>query len=220
MVHGVELRELIKAYPTLSWQDRLHMMVRWYVCPLPRIASLVPGEGIIVDLGCGHGLFTQLLARQASARTIIGIDLDEHKIALARQVTLPNLQFIAGDIAAADLPSAAAITILDVFYLIPFEIQERLLTICAKNLKPGGVLLLKDMAETPRWKFRLNQFEEILAVRLFHITASLKSEGFYFRRREDWQALLCHLGFEVQTIPMDKGYYHPHVVFVARKADA
>jgi SAM-dependent methyltransferase len=215
---AVTLSSLISAYPALSLQDRLHMIVRWRVCPLQKIAELVPDEGLTVDLGCGHGLFAQLLARTQNSRNVIGIDLDEHKIALAQQLKLPNLRFVTGDIADADLPQTVAITILDVFYLIPFHLQESLLAVCAKKLEAGGTIILKEMAERPRWKVFLNWLEETLAVRVLRITASTESARFYFRSRAEWESLLRSLGFGVETIPLDKGYYHPHVAFIARKS--
>src|SRR5258708_24581758 len=128
------LRTLISGYTALSWQDRLHMIVRWRVCPLRRIAAHVPASGTILDLGCGHGLFAQLLARQSKDRSVLGIDLDAHKIALAQQLALPNLRFVAGGGAQAVLPPAGAITILDVFFFFPPSPQEHLLSVFAHKL--------------------------------------------------------------------------------------
>jgi SAM-dependent methyltransferase len=212
-----DLRTLRSAYPALARSDRLHMIVRWRVCPLIAIAAHVPAQGLIVDLGCGHGLFAQLLARESAARTVIGVDLDARKIAVADQLALPNLRFVTGDAATIDLPSAQAVTIIDVMYLVSYQAQERLLAACAERLAPGGLIVLKDMAERPRWKVWSNWLEETLAVRVLRITASDESGRFYFRTRAEWQALFARLGFAVETIPMDRGYYHPHVVFVARK---
>ena len=212
-----DLRTLIAAYPALARSDRLHMIIRWRVCPLRAIAACVPAQGAIVDLGCGHGLFAQLLARDFVARTVIGVDLDARKIAVADQLALPNLRFVTGDAATTDLPPVQAVTIIDVLYLVPYQAQERLLAACAERLAPGGLIVLKDMAERPRWKAWLNWLEETLAVRVLRITASDESGRFYFRPRAEWQAVLARLGFAVETIPMDRGYYHPHVVFVARK---
>lgn len=214
MTVAADLRALIAAYSSLSWRDRLHMAIRWRVCPLPKIAAYVPDQGVIVDLGCGHGLFTQLLACEEPRRDVIGIDLDAHKVALAQQLALPNLRFIVGDVAQTDVPPAQAVTILDVFYLVPYAVQEHLLAVCAEKLAPGGVIVLKEMAEKPRWKVILNWLEETLAVRVLRITLGDK---FYFRPRSDWQALLQRLSFTVETIPLDRGYYHPHVLFIARK---
>jgi trans-aconitate methyltransferase len=211
------LFSLVAAYPALTWRDHLHMQIRWRVCPLPAIAAHVPRQGVIVDLGCGHGLFAQLLAHESPDRSVIGIDLDSHKIALAQTLNLPNLRFICGDVATTELPPAQAVTILDVFYLVPYPIQEKLLAICAEKLAPDGVIVLKDMAECPRWKMWLNWLEETLAVRVLKITESDGSGRFYFRPRAEWIAIFERLGFAVEVVPLDRGYYHPHVVFIARK---
>ncbi|NWF69813.1 MAG: methyltransferase domain-containing protein [Chloroflexi bacterium] len=213
------LSQALSAYPRLTWRQRTHLRVRWLVCPLQKIASYVPKNGVIVDLGCGHGLFTLLLARGSAARQVIGIDLDRDKIALAQTLRQENLRFIAGDIAqqtAADLPAAQAVTITDVLYLVPYAAQEQLLRACAARLAADGVLVLKEMAERPRWKAWLNWLEETLAVRLLRITETTAA-GFYFRPRADWMALLESMGFCVEVIALDKGYYHPHAVFVARR---
>jgi len=208
------VRELIAAYGELSRRDRLHMILRWWLCPRPAVAARVPAEGVIIDLGCGHGLFALLLARESAGRQVIGIDLDDRKIAVARQIRLPNLRFEVGDIGQIEVPSAQAVTLLDVLYLVPYDVQERLLALCAGRLAPGGVIVLKETAEVPRWKAWLNRLEETLAVRVLRITVGGR---FYFRTRADWQALFERLGFAVETVPLDRGYYHPHVLFVARK---
>lgn len=211
---------LLSGYSALTFGDRLHLRIRWLLCPLLRIAEYVPRDGVIVDVGCGHGLFAQLLARQSASRQIIGFDLDAAKIELAQQLTaesagLPNLSFRVQDVSQASVPPAAAVTILDVFYLVPYAAQEKLLADCAAKLKSGGVIVLKEIAESPRWKFAANWLEESLMVRILKLTAG---EGaFYFRSRADWQALLTRLGLQVETIAIDRGYYHSHVLYIARK---
>ncbi len=213
------LPELLSAYSALTLRDRLHLSVRFWVCPLPRIAEYVPKSGLIVDVGCGHGLFAQLVARMPS-RQVIGFDLDAHKIQLAQQLTagrrgLPNVQFRVADVAQAEVPPAQAVTILDVLYLVPYAAQEQLLADCARKLAPGGVLILKEIAERPRWKYWANWLEESLMVRVLKLTAG--AGQFYFRPRAQWQALLQRLGLQVETIELDRGYYHAHILFVARK---
>ncbi|MDX2161895.1 MAG: class I SAM-dependent methyltransferase [bacterium] len=209
------LRDLLRAYPVLHFRERAHLIVRWRLAPLRQIAALVPHSGLILDLGCGHGLFALLLARQSAARSVIGIDLDAEKIRLAETLKVEQLRFVCGDIAAqTDLPPAQAVTILDVFYLIPFAAQEALLRGAAARLAPGGMIILKEMAEAPRWKVWLNWLEETLAVKVLRITLG---GDFYFRPRAEWVRLLESYGLTVRVQPMDRGYYHPHVVFIAHK---
>lgn len=210
-----DFRTLVRAYGKLPLRHRLHLVGRWRLCPLPTIAAYAPRQGVVVDLGCGHGLFSQLLARRSSERSVIGLDLDVKKIELARQVTLPNLRYEVGDIGAVNLPAADCVTILDVLYLIPHVVQEQLLRSVVKKLAPGGVLILKEMGDEPHWKARLNWLEEFLAVRMLRITLG---QDFYFRRPSEWRNLLELLGLTVQVIRIDRGYYHPHVLFVGTKA--
>lgn len=219
MSQNPRLAELLSAYSALTLRDRLHLSVRFWVCPLARIAEHVPAAGVIVDVGCGHGLFAQLLAR-SPARRVLGFDLDAHKIELAQQLTTggggrANLQFHVADVAHAEVPPAQAVTILDVLYLVPYAAQEALLHDCVRKLAPGGVLVLKEIAERPRWKYWANWLEESLMVRIFKLTAG--AGGFYFRPRAQWQGLLQRLGLTVETIELDRGYYHAHILFVARK---
>lgn len=220
---AVELSTLLAGYSALTLRDRLHLSVRYLVCPLHKIAAHVPSEGVIVDVGCGHGLFAQLLGRLSPKRRVIGFDLDAHKIGLAAQLGaagrgFPNLEFRVEDAAQAQVPPAQAVTILDVLYLVPYAAQEKLLADCAAKLAPGGVLLLKEIAERPRWKFWANWLEESLMVRVLRLTAG--RGGFYFRTRAGWQELLTRLGLQVSTIELDRGYYHAHVLFVGRKPGA
>lgn len=218
---AARLPALLSAYSALSRRDRLHLSVRYWVCPLHAIADYVPQKGVIVDVGCGHGLFAQLLCRQSKERRIIGFDLDPHKIGIAAQLCAPgggftNLEFRIEDAAQAQVPPAQAVTILDVLYLIPYAAQEKLLADCVAKLAPGGVLLLKEIAERPRWKYWANWLEESLMVRVLGLTAG--RDRFYFRTRAGWQTLLRNLGLEVTTRELDRGYYHAHILFVGRKA--
>ena len=220
---SIELRTLLSGYSALTVRDRLHLSVRYLVCPLHKIAAHVPDEGVIVDVGCGHGLFAQILGRLGPKRRVLGFDLDAHKIGLAAQLSaagsgFANLEFQVADAAQAQVPPAQAVTILDVLYLVPYAAQEKLLADCAAKLAPGGVLLLKEIAERPRWKFWANWLEESLMVRVLRLTAG--RGGFYFRTRAQWQQLLAGLGLEVATVDLDRGYYHAHVLFVGRKKAA
>jgi hypothetical protein len=66
-------------------------------------------------------------------------------------------------------------------------------------------------------KVWLNWLEETIAVRVLKITETTEGGKFYFRTRAEWQKLFASLGFSVETVSLDHGYYHPHVAFIARK---
>lgn len=94
------------------------------------------------------------------------------------------------------------------------EIQEEILFYCTRHLSPGGVLLLKTVDRTPRWKFFWNLVQEFFAVKLFKFTRGSK---FYFRTSHQWEELLESSGLRVEIHRLDKGYIHPHVLIIGRK---
>jgi len=210
------LRSLLRAYPSLPPSARAHLALRWVMAPLPRIAALVPAEGVVLDLGCGHGLVSLLLARSRPARRVIGLDWDARKLATARALTEPNLCFAFCDLAGdTPLPAARGVLLADVVYLLSPPDQERLLARCAEALEPGGVLVLKETVDAPRWKAVLSRFQEALAVRVLGLTRGC---ALHFRGSDEWVRLLESLGLEVRVVPLDRFRYHPHAAFVARRA--
>src|SRR5689334_16231661 len=100
---------------------RLHVHARHWLCPVERIAGHVPAAGRVLDVGCGHGLFSNLLALGSGAREVYGVDPMASKIAVARRVAqnMPNVRYGVGT--AADVADGGydVITILDVLYLLP-----------------------------------------------------------------------------------------------------
>jgi len=60
----------------------------------------LPQNGVIVDLGCGYGLISNLLAFELE-RLVIGVELSAPRIAAALQSIKDrrNIEFYAADIA-------------------------------------------------------------------------------------------------------------------------
>ncbi len=186
--------------------------------PFPALARHIPSSGAFLDVGCGYGVWSLYLAQQFPNAKIYGIDPDGEKIEVARlaarEAGLGNIQFEVGTAQAPPQRPFALVSVIDVLYLIPYPEQERFLSGVTSCLLPGGRLLLKEMSERPRWKYAWNWLEEWLAVRLLGITLGA---SFYFRPQAGWEALLSGLGLAVHTIRLDRGYVHPHILFVGEK---
>ena len=147
---------------------------------------------------------------------MIGLDWDARRLATARTLSEPNLRFEFGDLAGqTPFPAARGVLLADVVYLLSPPDQERLLARCAAALEPGGVLVLKETVDTPRWKAALSRLQEVLAVRTFGLT---RSRALHVLGRDEWVRLLESLGLEVRVVPLDRFRYHPHAAFVARRA--
>ena len=213
------LQQAQALYTDAPWRDRYHVAVRRALCPFERLAAFVPSTGLIVDLGCGHGLFANALALEAPGRCIVGVELSTRKLLVARatQPATGQVHFVQGDLLANPVVGPCRVMLLiDVLYLFTPHQQEQILRMCSERLEPGGVLVLKTMDTLPRWKSALDRLEEWMAVRLFHITLSGRSP-LAFRPLAEWAALCQATGFETKVVRLDQGYYHPHGAVVGLK---
>ena len=197
---------------------RLHQLGRSLLVPFHQVLKYLPEQGVLLDLGCGHGVFLALAQQQRPALRLIGLDLSEAKVAAARRAfEASNLAI--GQLAALDITdfpeqSVDVISIIDVMYLVPLSRWDGILKKCYACLKPGGRLLLKEMDCSRRWKFALLWLEESLAVKMLGWT--LGGE-FTFPRPAEIRSRLEAVGFEVEDLPLHHGYPAPHHLWIGIK---
>ena len=212
----VDKKALIDLYRGRGAWTSLYTRIKFKICPLLPVEPLLPRRGRVLDLGCGNGLFAAILKLGSPERRIIGLDLDEGKIAVARQAfrAWSGDELAVGDVVAAAYPAADIVAIVDVLYLLPHPAQEAVLRKCHAALPPGGVLAVKEMDTRPRWKFVWNMIQETLAVKIIGFTLGGR---FYFKSRAEMTRLLERIGFAVEPVGLDKGYWYPHILYLARK---
>jgi 2-polyprenyl-3-methyl-5-hydroxy-6-metoxy-1,4-benzoquinol methylase len=215
-------RTALGLYAHLGAATRFHVHLRWASCPFPLVAEAIPAAGRVLEVGCGHGLFSAYLALQSRERRVHGVDLDAAKIAKAR-VAAHRAAALGASLSFDVAPSGAvpagpwsAITIVDVLYLLDPEGQRRLIADCAAQLAPGGVLVVKEMSLEPRWKFRWNTLQETLSVRVLRIT---EGRALSFLTTDQLADAMRDAGLRVATSrPIHRGRPHPHHLVVGRAA--
>ena len=198
---------------------RAHVAVRWATCPFPAVAAQLPRAGRILEIGCGHGLLSLYLALGSSDVSITGIDVDEDKLAAARAAANSAGLDASFEVASdGELPQGPwdGMAIVDLLYLLSAPDQAGLLQSCAEGLAPGGVLVVKEMALVPRWKFRWNTLQETAAVKILGIT---EGEELTFLPPAELAAAMVAGGLTVRDRPIHRGYLHPHHLLVGRKPE-
>lgn len=121
------------------------------------IASLPDNAApVCVDVACGTGDVTFLLAERYGAGEFIGVDLTREMIDLAKQRTpLPGVSFQCGEMSKLPMPDDS-IDILTGSYAIRNapDLREALAEF-RRVLKPGGTLAILDFSkpESPLWQW-------------------------------------------------------------------
>ncbi|MBA3768794.1 MAG: methyltransferase domain-containing protein [Acidobacteria bacterium] len=97
-----------------------------------------------LEIGCGTGEFTRLLATRAGS--VLAIDLSPQMIRLAQQqsANYPNIEYMLGDAMRLSLPVERYDCIVSLATLHHLQLEQALLKI-KRALKTDGVLIIHDL---------------------------------------------------------------------------
>ena len=213
---GRHLTALISAYP--SWLTRAYCIARFRIIRgrfLEEIGQFLPWNSNVVEVGCGFGLFGLYFARSRPDLTILGFDIDEGRVRTAelvrKRLGLLNARFEVGDARTADLTDRLdACYMLDILHHIPHDSAIDLIETCYRRLRPGGVLIVKDVDTRPRYKMAFTWLLDVLMT---------KGERPEYWNRAELIGQLRSTGFDVITYAMIDVLPYPHQLFVCTKPD-
>ena len=202
-------------------------------------------RGLVVDFGCGSGLWARHLVDAGFA--VLGIDISHDMVAMACNNVLEGT-FRTASFLDADLPECAAITSLGECFNYLFDERNnkvslrRLFRRAYRSLQPGGVLIF-DVAEPGRatrssrnfwkgsdWACLVEYDDDPRCDRLTRRITTFRKNGEQYRRDEEIHKHqlykgtelameLRKIGFRVRIV---KGYGEfrfpkAHVGLIARK---
>jgi SAM-dependent methyltransferase len=204
-------RKVAALYSPFGRWRRLYAEFRVGLARFDLVEHHLPARGLVLDLGCGYGIASNYLALASPGRTVIGIDWDKERIAVARQTIAgrSNPQFLEGDVISLDLPRADIVFMNDfLHHLLPAD-QLAVLKHVSEVLEKGATLLIHEVNTVPRWKFWCSWVSDMLLY---------KFQGGHFRGPDDWVQLLSGAGFSsVEVIRGDQGSPFARVSYIARK---
>jgi len=144
--------------------ERLRLVAAAYA-PVsgPFLAAHAPGGAArALDLGCGPGFSTELLAERCAPQTLVGLDASPAFVEAAR-ARVPQARFEIHDVAAVPLPGAPA----EVIYarLVLAHLADPLATVerWRGELVAGGVLLVEDLESIEAPPGPLSDYEDLVA---------------------------------------------------------
>lgn len=108
----------------------------------------------VVDLGTGTGTIPLLFLRRHPSATIIGVDLAQSMLTVARRKAenagfANRVEWVLADVKKTALPGASFDLVMSNSTLHHIADPQALVDEMARLLKPGGALLLRDLARPP-----------------------------------------------------------------------
>lgn len=217
----------------------------------PGILEVLAGggirEGLVVDLGCGSGLWARELL-DAGYR-VLGVDISGAMIALARK-SAPEAEFRVGSLFETDFPPCVAVTAVGEVLNYLFDpanerdVLSRAFRRVYEALAPGGAFVfdiaepgqappgekVKDFTEGEDWVVIVEKEEHAEPATLTRRIVTFRRVGEHYRRDDEVHRLrlyrasevagdLRDAGFRVETMRAYGSYPLPenHAAFVARK---
>jgi SAM-dependent methyltransferase len=186
-----------------------------------QVAPCLPPRPVIIDLGCGPGLFLRDLGERYPQATLYGYDITPTMIAYGQQLAPAGAQptLVVHDVATQSLPHAADAVHLVAMTSVLHVFDEPLpvLAEIGRVLAPGGLFLLHDWVRMPLQAYlawRMERMEEERNVALQRAFRLFPVHNKY--TREDWRWLLAEAGL---TIRYETELRPTHRVFIATPAD-
>ncbi|MBN2267436.1 MAG: class I SAM-dependent methyltransferase [Candidatus Babeliaceae bacterium] len=165
-----------------------------------KIINKLPFKGNerVLDIGCGDGRLSALIASKISNGNVIGIDSSENMIQTATQTfrEVPNLSFIHARAEDFTTVENSFDLIVSFFAFHWITDQLKVLSTIHRLLKPNGVAIIKtaqgsnpafaEIFDSPRWQKQIHDTKE-------------KWHG---KNAKDYQQILSQCGFtkiEIET---------------------
>lgn len=152
--------------PVEEWYVRIKSAMEKYYA---YFESIIPRQASIVDIGCGYGMLPYMLANTSPERTVLGIDYDEDKIAVANHnfSKTDRIRFEFADALNFDFPTADVFVLNDVLHYMDYDSQEILLEKCVAKVNENGMLIVRDSDADKVEKQKVTRMTEVLSTRFF-----------------------------------------------------
>lgn len=186
----------VARYASTPRPDRVYVRLKLQTDPVvEQLSALSSSFGDVLDLATGRGQLGLFLLELGAAKSLVGIDWDERKIAVARAASGDDARMLTGDLRAEALPEADTILLIDVLHYLPGEEQDQLLERAAAALRDGGQLIVREVDPHRGLGSRIAIWAERVATK----TRYNRGANLEFRSPAEIAERLSALGLRVRT---------------------
>lgn len=193
---------------------RSKAIYRPLICPFDQLLNSLPERQRVLDIGCGTGVFLQLVAKYRNPSAISGLEINLQAVERARQLfpaseySVPARVEIYDGITLPDwIGEYDYVFLIDVLHHITPNQQEQTLHDIFGKLKTGARLIIKDIdAGQPFWCL-FNKLHDLLLARQYT----------HERAASDLSAQLSQLGFVIKELITERIYVYPHFTLISEK---
>ncbi len=205
----------ISLYADTGWK-RWFSKIRFWDAPYLKVEQLIPEKGIITELGCGEGIFSNFMALCSLKRKITGFDLDKSRIKEANR-GLVNARFIYGDATKVKIPESDCIVMFHLLHhLLSRKDQEMVIKNCIGALKRKGKIVIVEVNNKPFIKYIISWLtDHVLIAWLFE--NRIYEPNIFFRTENEWIRVFKNNNLKHRVYHASKGKPFSHIIIVLEK---
>jgi 1-acyl-sn-glycerol-3-phosphate acyltransferase len=188
-------------------------IIEWYLKTKLRLeknyqvyCDLLPKKGEILDLGCGYGYVSYMLAFTSEERVITGVDYDAVKIRVAENCydKTDRITFTCADASEYDITPRDGFLLSDVLHYLSPEKQEHLLRRCMENLNNGGVILVREANAELAVRHKKSRLTEFLSTHIGFNKTMESEKRLHFTSAEKIRSIASEYGMSMRVIDHKK----------------
>jgi 2-polyprenyl-3-methyl-5-hydroxy-6-metoxy-1,4-benzoquinol methylase len=161
-------KRLYRSAPPVT---RILQSARPFICPFDDLLGAIPPTAHVLDVGCGAGLLLGLIADRHPKSSGVGFDSSGSAIAAAQRMAVNsgfNGRITFEQRAVGEVwPKGPfdVVSLVDVLHHIPPEYQREVVEQSFGYVRPGGILVYKDMAQRPFFSALWNRAHDLVLAR-------------------------------------------------------